>query len=222
MIELAKGDIKASNDTSEEFYKSTDGLLKKTPILGHARGCLAYAMGDRTTGDETMVDATKVTVGMVILTLLTHGGFLINSCCCVVLQRVREVDFPETLRKSPEGAAPVKRVSTKYGALHTLQMLDETIDDHVLPFSPSLIFSPIDLFSRPRDAVASIPSLTDSDADSEVEVKQGTEIAEADQMQENQMSLGAERKVRDRARSCSRERRRSLSDWRQSMLCPRL
>jgi len=223
IIELAQGEKKAASDTYEEFYTNSDGLLKKTPILGHARGCLAYLLGDLEAGNDTMFQATKTTVGVAGWTLILHGGIAIGCAVGIFGQRVREVDFPETLRKLPqEGTrAHMKRFRSEHSALDNLALMEEAIDEYLLPFNPSFLVSPGKMFTWPWHWEAS-----DDNSGPEVTVEQEADVEEEDDQifaetrgRTRQISEGDER---CRARSPSYEQRRRLKEWRQDMLRPRL
>jgi hypothetical protein len=227
-VETVQGDEKAAQNTSEAFYDSTDGFLKKTPILGHARGCLAYLSGDKQTGDETIVQATKTTVGMVLVGLFLHGGFLIGSGIAIVGQRIKEVDAPpQEIVTAPR----MKRVATTHAALHRLDMLDRTFDI----FNPAFFALPEITFFTSEATVPSHSELGDSDFDfmkliqHPVEAEKERDGTEKACLQSQEIRgrktvrlANSEREKGCRARSSSLECRQRLQEWRQSMVTPRL
>jgi len=226
-VETVQGDEKAAQKTNEAFYDSTDGFLKKTPILGHARGCLAYLSGDKQTGDETMVQATKTTVGMVMIGLFLHGGFLIGSGFGIVGQRVKEVDAPP---QEIETAPRMKKVATTHAALHRLDMLDRTFDI----INPAFFALPEITFFTSEAAVPSHSELDDSDfyvfqRQISVETEKDRDEMEKGCLRSQEIRgrktvrlANAERERGCRARSSSLECRQRLQEWRQCMVTPRL
>jgi hypothetical protein len=172
-------------------------------------------VGDKQTGDETMVQATKTTVGMVVVAVFLHGGFLIGSGCWVVAQRVKEVDAPTLSNPSREIITPprMKRTGTTNVALCRLDMLDKTVDI----FSPGFLVHPMmELFTFDATPTSHL-QLEDSDLESELKVIQEEE-PEAEEDDLRLIQTFQKRQVSLSAFEC-RER---LQQWRNDMVSPRL
>jgi hypothetical protein len=213
-----QGDDEAATKTNEEFVQSTDGFLKKTPILGHARACIAYLTGDKEAGDETMSQATNTTVGMALVAFFLHGGFWIGSGCWIVAQRVKEVDVPDTASNPsrPEIKPPcMKRVSTTSAALHKLEMLDQTFD----LISPTFFAYPI---SALCSEAAAIPDMEFEDSVLGPEVTVIQFIPEEDEEEMEWEETSQKRQISQMSSRSIVEGRRRLHEWRQSMLTARL
>jgi hypothetical protein len=233
MVERAQGDEEAANNTNEEFCKSTDGLLRKTPIVGHARGCLAYLLGDTKTGDATMVEATKTTVGAAMVVFVCHGGFLITSGCFIGAQRVKEVDAPELMRNPRQecrAAESMKRTATTNIALNKLDMLDKTMDNFISPFTDAFWYLPTTMFAPGTSSLDPECEHANDDSEHDMQVKLYiTEAEEEEAFKKNQKTRGRENILqqyehdeRRRARSPSCEGHRRLQEWRRSVVSPKL
>jgi hypothetical protein len=215
VVEHIQGDEEAANDTIEVFFQSTDAFLKKVPILGHARGCVAYLTGNKQVGDETMFQATKTTVGMAMIAFFLHGGFLIGSGLCIVAEREREVDSQALSKPSREANTPkrMNRVGTTNVALHKLEMLDKKLD----AFCPAFGFPVMALLASKPATTPRHREVDFSDLKTGVKVIQC--IDDSDSEDELMVEEGSTRQV---STMSAYECRNRLQQWRQDMVAPRL
>ena len=59
LVEVASGDEAAALETQKQFVKGVSDFADRTPGVGHIKGGIHYACGDREGGDKAMMDATR-------------------------------------------------------------------------------------------------------------------------------------------------------------------
>ncbi|XP_062576923.1 uncharacterized protein LOC134238829 [Saccostrea cucullata] len=60
-VEICNGDVEAAKETQSEFVKNMSGLADAFPVVGHVKGVVHYAAGDREGGDNAMKSASRTT-----------------------------------------------------------------------------------------------------------------------------------------------------------------
>lgn len=93
IVELAIGNKEEAKETQVVFVSTADDNLQKTPVVGHARGAIAYLAGDSKTGDRAITEANQTTVGTLCLGLLIsswHVGILVGASTSVWLTGVAQ------------------------------------------------------------------------------------------------------------------------------------
>jgi len=108
IVELAAGEAEAARETQATFVSSADANLQKTPVVGHARGTVAYFMGDSETGNHAMLEATKTTISLGVLISAWHVGIVVGAATSVVVPSALvaggETETQETKQASLNGS----------------------------------------------------------------------------------------------------------------------
>ena len=59
LVEVSAGDPEAARKTQEEFGRGMSDFADRIPVVGHVKGGIHYACGDRDGGDKAMMRATR-------------------------------------------------------------------------------------------------------------------------------------------------------------------
>ena len=59
LVEVSMGDEEAARETQRQFGQGMVDLVDRTPGIGHIKGGIQYACGDKDGGDKAMVSATR-------------------------------------------------------------------------------------------------------------------------------------------------------------------
>ena len=59
LVEVSMGDPDAAAETQKQFVKGASDFADKLPVVGHIKGGIHYACGDRDGGDKAMMHATR-------------------------------------------------------------------------------------------------------------------------------------------------------------------
>ena len=59
LVEVSMGDPDAAAETQKQFVKGASDFADKVPVVGHIKGGIHYACGDREGGDKAMMHATR-------------------------------------------------------------------------------------------------------------------------------------------------------------------
>jgi len=100
IVELAICSSEAAKETQVVFVCTADDHLQKTPVFGHARGTLAYMMGDSETGDRAMLEATKMTVYLGAIISAWHIGLIVGATTSVIVGGAKAATLSEDEKKA--------------------------------------------------------------------------------------------------------------------------
>lgn len=81
LVESASGNNDAARRTQEEFVHGLEDMADGTPVVGHVKGVLHYAMGDNTKGDTCMKGATRTAVVIGAGVATGGAGFGVVAAC---------------------------------------------------------------------------------------------------------------------------------------------
>ena len=59
LVEASMGDVDAARETQKEFVQGASNFADKVPVVGHIKGGIHYACGDKEGGDKAMMHATR-------------------------------------------------------------------------------------------------------------------------------------------------------------------
>lgn len=59
LVEVSMGDADAAAETQKQFVQGANDFADKLPVVGHIKGGIHYACGDREGGDKAMMNATR-------------------------------------------------------------------------------------------------------------------------------------------------------------------
>jgi len=59
LVEVTMGDANAAAETQKQFVQGASDFADKLPVVGHIKGGIHYACGDRDGGDKAMMHATR-------------------------------------------------------------------------------------------------------------------------------------------------------------------
>ena len=59
LVEVSMGDADAATETQKQFVQGANDFADKLPVVGHVKGGIHYACGDREGGDKAMMHATR-------------------------------------------------------------------------------------------------------------------------------------------------------------------
>lgn len=58
-VEAASGDMEAARRTQEHFGKNLETAVDGTPVLGHVKGAIHIAAGEKERGEEILKSSTR-------------------------------------------------------------------------------------------------------------------------------------------------------------------
>ena len=64
-VEAAKGDKEAARDTQKQFLSMVDGTVSAVPVVGHVKGAIHYATGNKEKGHAAMKASSRSTGVMI-------------------------------------------------------------------------------------------------------------------------------------------------------------
>ena len=59
------GDTEAARQTQIAFAKNVESLVDKTPVVGHVKGGIHLALGDKERGEDILKEASRTTAALV-------------------------------------------------------------------------------------------------------------------------------------------------------------
>ena len=81
MTEAATGNVKAAQETADAFNASAaqfwEGAADSTPVLGHIKGSIHYALGEEEKGRNCMIGASRLVAAV-------GGGLAFGGPCCAI------------------------------------------------------------------------------------------------------------------------------------------
>ena len=64
LVEVSMGDTDAAAETQKQFVQGMSDFADRQPVIGHIKGGIHYACGDREGGDKAMMNATRGVAGI--------------------------------------------------------------------------------------------------------------------------------------------------------------
>ena len=74
LVEVSMGDADAAVETQRQFVQGMSDFVDRQPVIGHIKGGIHYAFGDRDGGDKAMMNATRGVTGIFGMLSSAHTG----------------------------------------------------------------------------------------------------------------------------------------------------